>query len=96
MYYPKPSGYLDTDLCWRSGAVERRDPGRFPMLGNRETGTAGGGEAAAGPPGPQGRAHPGEETPPGRAGCRLTGLVNWKQRPCRTSALFAAANTVFW
>ncbi|XP_070774779.1 reticulophagy regulator 1 [Enoplosus armatus] len=66
------------------------------MLGSRETGTAGGGEAAAGPPGPLGQAHRGEETPPGRAGCRLTGLVSWKQRPCRTSALFAAANTVIW
>ncbi|XP_045908609.1 reticulophagy regulator 1 [Micropterus dolomieu] len=66
------------------------------MLGSRETGTEGGGEAAAGPPGPLGRAHRGEETPPGRLGYRLTGLVNWKQRPCRTSALFAAANTMIW
>ncbi|KAM7379807.1 hypothetical protein PAMP_005329 [Pampus punctatissimus] len=33
---------------------------------------------------------------PGRAACRLTGLVNWRQRPCWTSALFAASNTVFW
>uniref|UniRef100_UPI0037E79E1D reticulophagy regulator 1 n=1 Tax=Semicossyphus pulcher TaxID=241346 RepID=UPI0037E79E1D len=66
------------------------------MLGSRETETAGGGEEAAGPPGPLSRAHQGEETPPGRAGCRLTGLVNWRQRPCRTSALFAAANSVFW
>ncbi|XP_044075842.1 reticulophagy regulator 1 [Siniperca chuatsi] len=63
------------------------------MLGSRETATAGGGEAAAGP---LGRAHRGEETPRGRAGCRLSGLVSWKQRPCRTSALFAAANTVIW
>ncbi|KAM9349839.1 reticulophagy regulator 1 [Symphorus nematophorus] len=67
------------------------------MLGSRETGTAGGGEeAAAGPSGPQGRAHRGEETAAVRAGYRLIGLVNWRQRPCRTSALFAAANTVFW
>ncbi|XP_056248016.1 reticulophagy regulator 1 [Seriola aureovittata] len=67
------------------------------MLVSREVGTAGGGEAAAGPPGPPSQAQSEEETPlPGRAGCRLTGLVNWKQRPCRTSALFAAANTVFW
>nr|XP_046263947.1 reticulophagy regulator 1 [Scatophagus argus] len=66
------------------------------MLGSRETGTADSGEAAAGPSEPLDRAQRREETPPGRAGCRLTGLVNWKQRPCRTSALFAAANTVFW
>ncbi|CAJ1072954.1 LOW QUALITY PROTEIN: reticulophagy regulator 1-like [Xyrichtys novacula] len=67
------------------------------MLGSRETGTAGGGVEAAGSQGPPGREHPvEEETPPGRAGCRLTGLVNWRQRPWRTSALFAAANTLFW
>ncbi|GAA6224462.1 reticulophagy receptor FAM134B [Lates japonicus] len=73
------------------------------MLVSREAGTAGGGEAAAGPRGPPSQAHreeeekeEEEETPLGRAGCRLTGLVNWRQRPCRTSALFAAANTVFW
>ncbi|XP_008300945.1 protein FAM134B, partial [Stegastes partitus] len=66
------------------------------MLGSREAGPAGGGEAAAGPQGPQSRTQCGEETPPGRAGCRLTGLVSWKQRPCRTSALFAAANAVLW
>ncbi|XP_070701541.1 reticulophagy regulator 1 [Pempheris klunzingeri] len=66
------------------------------MLGSREAGTEGGGEAAAGPPGPQSRGDRGEETPPGRAGCRLTGLVSWRRRPCRTSALFAAANTVLW
>ncbi|XP_076600783.1 reticulophagy regulator 1 [Chaetodon auriga] len=66
------------------------------MLASRETGAAGGGEAAAGPLGPLSRDHRGEETLPGRAGCRLTGLVNWKQRPCRTSALFAAASAVLW
>ncbi|XP_020510358.2 reticulophagy regulator 1 [Labrus bergylta] len=67
------------------------------MLGSRESGCAGGGEEAAGPPGPPSRTHRGEEeAPPGRAGCRLTGLLSWRQRPCRTSALFAAANTVFW
>ncbi|XP_069544377.1 reticulophagy regulator 1 [Brachyistius frenatus] len=67
------------------------------MLGSREAGTAAGcGEAAAGPPGPPSRVHGEEETPPGRPGCRLAGLVSWRQRPCRTSALFAAANTVFW
>ncbi|XP_073348123.1 reticulophagy regulator 1 [Pagrus major] len=58
------------------------------MLGSRDTGTAGGREAAAGPPGPQSGQR--------RAGCRLCGLVSWRQRPCRTSALFAAANTVIW
>ncbi|XP_026169800.1 reticulophagy regulator 1 [Mastacembelus armatus] len=69
------------------------------MLGSREAGTAGGGDADAGsqgPPGPPGWALGGEEVPPRRAGCRLTGLVSWKQRPFRTSALFAAANAVFW
>ncbi|XP_034410584.1 reticulophagy regulator 1 [Cyclopterus lumpus] len=64
------------------------------MLGSRESGTAGCGEAAAGPPGPPSGAHCGEERPPGGAGCRLTGLVSWRQRPCRTLALFAAANAV--
>ncbi|XP_040911205.1 reticulophagy regulator 1 [Toxotes jaculatrix] len=66
------------------------------MLVSREAGTAGGGEAAAGPPAPSRQARREEETPSGRAGCRLTGLVNWRQRPCRTSALFAAANAAFW
>ncbi|XP_041805024.1 reticulophagy regulator 1 [Chelmon rostratus] len=66
------------------------------MLASRKAVAAGGGEAAAGPSGPLNREHRGEETPPGRAGCRLTGLVNWKQRPCRTSALFAAASAVLW
>ncbi|XP_017289059.1 reticulophagy regulator 1 isoform X2 [Kryptolebias marmoratus] len=69
------------------------------MLGSREGGTAGGGEAATGslgPWGPPSRMHPGEEKPPGRAGFHLTGLVSWKRSPCRTSALFAAANTVIW
>ncbi|XP_070829793.1 reticulophagy regulator 1 isoform X1 [Chaetodon trifascialis] len=66
------------------------------MLASRETGAAGGGEAAAGPLGSLSRDQRGEETPPGRAGCRLAGLVNWKQRPCRTSALFAAASAVLW
>ncbi|XP_013871612.1 protein FAM134B [Austrofundulus limnaeus] len=55
------------------------------MLGSREAG-----EAIAN------RTHPGEEKPPGRAGPHLSGLVSWKRRPCRTSALFAAANTVIW
>ncbi|XP_047445904.1 reticulophagy regulator 1 [Mugil cephalus] len=65
------------------------------MLGSREAGTSsgGGGEAAAGPPS---RAHREEGTRPGRARSRLTGLVDWRQRPCRTSALFAAANAVLW
>ncbi|KAK2822808.1 hypothetical protein Q5P01_022873 [Channa striata] len=58
------------------------------MPGSREAGTAGGERADAGPPGPPG--------PPGRAGCRLSGVVSWRRRPCRTSALFAAANTVMW
>ncbi|XP_041660211.1 reticulophagy regulator 1 [Cheilinus undulatus] len=66
------------------------------MLGTRETGTAGGVEEAAGPPGPPGGVHRGEEAPPGRWGCRLLGLVSWRQRPLRTSALFAAANAVLW
>ncbi|XP_028283747.1 reticulophagy regulator 1 [Parambassis ranga] len=67
------------------------------MPGSREAGTAGSGAAAAAQAaGPLGQAHPGGEMPPGRAGCRLGGLVNWKQSPCRTSALFAAANALFW
>ncbi|CAI5678195.1 unnamed protein product [Oreochromis niloticus] len=61
------------------------------MLGSWEAGTAGGGQVAAagGPPSRD------QETLPGRAGCRLTGLVSWRRRPCRTSALFAAANAMF-
>ncbi|XP_063318195.1 reticulophagy regulator 1 [Pelmatolapia mariae] len=61
------------------------------MLGSREAGTTGGGQVAAagGPPSRD------QETLPGRAGCRLTGLVSWRRRPCRTSALFAAANAMF-
>ncbi|XP_023124863.2 reticulophagy regulator 1 isoform X2 [Amphiprion ocellaris] len=66
------------------------------MLGSREAGPAGGGEDAAGPRGPLSRTHRGEETPPGRAGCLLAGLVSWRRRPWRTSALLAAANTVLW
>ncbi|XP_053186435.1 reticulophagy regulator 1 [Scomber japonicus] len=63
------------------------------MLGSREAGTGAGGEAAAGP---LSGADRGEEMRPGRAGCRFPGLVSWRQRPCRTSALFAAANTLYW
>nr|XP_040027596.1 reticulophagy regulator 1 isoform X1 [Gasterosteus aculeatus aculeatus] len=66
------------------------------MLGSRETGTAGCREAAAGPPGPVSRADRREETPAAGAGCRPPGLVNWRRRPCRTSALFAAANALLW
>ncbi|XP_059199899.1 reticulophagy regulator 1 [Centropristis striata] len=66
------------------------------MLGSRETGTAGYGEAVVGPSGPLSQEDRRMEAPSGRAGCRLTGLVSWRQRPCRTSALFAAANTVIW
>ncbi|XP_037313842.2 reticulophagy regulator 1 [Pungitius pungitius] len=66
------------------------------MSGSRETGTAGCQEAAAGPPGPPSRADRRQETAAGGAGCRPPGLVNWRQRPCRTSALFAAANAVLW
>ncbi|KAM9845104.1 reticulophagy regulator 1 [Aulostomus maculatus] len=63
------------------------------MLGNREAGAEDGGEAAAGA---EIRAHGGEKMPSGRPGCRLSGLVSWRQRPCRTSTLFAAANTALW
>ncbi|KAM8850375.1 reticulophagy regulator 1 isoform 2-T2 [Spinachia spinachia] len=66
------------------------------MLGSRETGTAGCREEAAGPPGPVSRADGREETAAAGAGCRPPGLVDWRQRPCRTSASFAAANAVLW
>ncbi|XP_022060469.2 reticulophagy regulator 1 [Acanthochromis polyacanthus] len=66
------------------------------MLGIREAGPAGGGEEAARPRGPLSRTHRGEETPPGRAVYLLAGLVSWRRRPWRTSALLAAANTVLW
>ncbi|XP_068423003.1 reticulophagy regulator 1 [Clinocottus analis] len=61
------------------------------MLGSREPGAAGSGcgEPAAGPPS---RAHRGQERPQAGAGCRLPGLVSWRQSPGRTAALFAAAN----
>ncbi|XP_031584827.2 reticulophagy regulator 1 [Oreochromis aureus] len=61
------------------------------MLGSWEAGTAGGGQVAAAGGSPSRD----QETLPGRAGCRLTGLVSWRRRPCRTSALFAAANAMF-
>uniref|UniRef100_A0A3Q1FH44 Reticulophagy regulator 1 n=1 Tax=Acanthochromis polyacanthus TaxID=80966 RepID=A0A3Q1FH44_9TELE len=66
------------------------------MLGIREAGPAGGGEEAARPQGPLSRTHRGEETPPSRAVYLLAGLVSWRRRPWRTSALLAAANTVLW
>ncbi|XP_071753503.2 reticulophagy regulator 1 [Centroberyx gerrardi] len=66
-------------------------------MDSRDAGTDGG-QAAAGLPGPVSRADRGAK-PPGMMGsleqCRIPSLINWK-RPCRTSALFAAANTVFW
>nr|XP_057927945.1 reticulophagy regulator 1 isoform X2 [Doryrhamphus excisus] len=55
------------------------------MLGNKEAGSPAGGAPS--------RIHCGEEPPSGRPGGRLCGLVDWKQRPFRTSALFAAANS---
>ncbi|XP_035026362.2 reticulophagy regulator 1 isoform X1 [Hippoglossus stenolepis] len=58
---------------------------------SREAGAAGGGQPGLQSPEPRG-----EEPGPGPAGCRLCGLVNWRQRPCRTSALCAAANTGMW
>ncbi|XP_054480465.1 reticulophagy regulator 1 [Anoplopoma fimbria] len=64
------------------------------MLG--ETGTAGCGEKAAGLPGPTSQAHRREEAAAGGAGCRVSGLVSWRQRPGRTSAVFAAANAALW
>ncbi|KAM4556218.1 reticulophagy regulator 1 [Fundulus diaphanus] len=69
------------------------------MLGSREAGTAGAQETAPGSLGPLGPLNPehrGEERPPGRAGFPVAGLVSWKRHPCRTSALFAAANAVIW
>ncbi|KAM4551527.1 reticulophagy regulator 1 [Odontesthes bonariensis] len=66
------------------------------MVGSREAGTTGDGEEGVGPQGPRSRVPPGEGTSPGRARLCLAGLVGWKQSPCRTSALFAAANTVIW
>ncbi|KAM4728131.1 reticulophagy regulator 1 [Anableps anableps] len=69
------------------------------MLGSREAGTAGGQEAAPGSlgaPGPLNPEHRGEKRPPSRAGFHLSSLVSWKKHPCRTSALFAAANAGIW
>ncbi|XP_054625137.1 reticulophagy regulator 1 isoform X2 [Dunckerocampus dactyliophorus] len=58
------------------------------MLGNKEARSCAGGSPS--------RIHCGEEAPSGRPGGRLCGLVDWKHRPYRTSALFAAANTALW
>ncbi|KAI9524206.1 hypothetical protein NQZ68_019473 [Dissostichus eleginoides] len=90
-----PAVSLTPVLFWRSGR-ERGAPGSLPMLGNREPGTAGCGEASARPAVPLIREELGEELLSGRGGSRLSGLVNWRQRPCRTSALLAAANAVIW
>ncbi|XP_061586969.1 reticulophagy regulator 1 [Cololabis saira] len=71
------------------------------MLGSRTAGRVGDGEAAAGAPGPEGPEGPqgpqqGPQGPQqasaGPAGLRPSRLLSWKQSPCRTSALFAAAN----
>ncbi|XP_029930066.1 reticulophagy regulator 1 [Myripristis murdjan] len=53
------------------------------------------GEDGGGLPGPVSQAHRGEPAASGRSAGRISRLVNWS-RPCRTSALLAAANTVFW
>ncbi|XP_019963438.2 reticulophagy regulator 1 [Paralichthys olivaceus] len=58
---------------------------------SREAGAADSGQRGLRSPEPRG-----EETGSGPAGCRLCGLVNWRQRPCTTSALCAAVNTVMW
>ncbi|XP_029971785.1 reticulophagy regulator 1 isoform X2 [Salarias fasciatus] len=50
------------------------------MPGIRDAGAAGCGEAAGRPGGGEGTGS----------------LVSWRRRPCRTSALFAAANAVWW
>ncbi|KAM3866113.1 reticulophagy regulator 1 [Diretmus argenteus] len=72
---------------------------------SRDAGTDGEEAAAAGLPGPGSQAaHPAGGKPAGmpgnqepeRAARRISSLVNWRRRPCRTTALFAAANTVFW
>ncbi|TNM97673.1 hypothetical protein fugu_013919, partial [Takifugu bimaculatus] len=36
-----------------------------------------------------------QDAPCGRAGGRVSGVISWQQRPCTTSALFAAANALF-
>ncbi|XP_058493330.1 reticulophagy regulator 1 [Solea solea] len=59
------------------------------MRVSREAGTAS-------PPGPPGQTRGDKEAPPRGAGSRLSGLVNWRQRPWRTSALFTAANIAMW
>ncbi|XP_038142089.1 reticulophagy regulator 1 [Cyprinodon tularosa] len=71
------------------------------MLGSWGAGAAGGQEAALGSVRPLGTLNPErgeeeEEKPPGRAGFHLSRLVSWRQHPCRTSALFAAANAGIW
>ncbi|XP_035490038.2 reticulophagy regulator 1 [Scophthalmus maximus] len=69
------------------------------MLLSREAGTAGGGGGppdAGPPPAPPGPEPREGQTAPGRAASRVGGLVDWRQRPRRTCALFAAANAVLW
>ncbi|XP_061776705.1 reticulophagy regulator 1 isoform X1 [Nerophis ophidion] len=58
------------------------------MLGNKEAGNSAGGAPS--------RTPCGEGVRPRRPGVLLCGLVDWRQRPCRTSTLFAAAITALW
>ncbi|XP_078791754.1 reticulophagy regulator 1 isoform X2 [Oryzias latipes] len=66
------------------------------MLRTKEAGIDGGTEAAAGHPEPVNRLPRREDTHPGRAGWSVSGLVSWRQSPCRTSAAFTAANAAVW
>ncbi|RVE61251.1 hypothetical protein OJAV_G00168830 [Oryzias javanicus] len=66
------------------------------MLRIKEASTGGCMEAAAGQPEPMNRAPSREEPRPGPAGWSVSGLVSWRQSPCRTSAAFTAANAAVW
>ncbi|CAB1446560.1 unnamed protein product [Pleuronectes platessa] len=73
------------------GAERRSGPVRYMMPLSREAGAGGGGQPGLQSPEPRG-----EEPGPGPTGAGLCGLVNWRQRPGRTSMLCAAANMLMW
>ncbi|XP_068197682.1 reticulophagy regulator 1 [Antennarius striatus] len=75
-----------TALCGLDGG---RSAGGLVMLGGRDTGAVPGSRT-------RNRTQPGPEPAAGPRGPAPVGPVQWRLRPYRTSALFAAANAVFW
>eukprot|EP00066_Takifugu_rubripes_P009357 XP_003976226.2 PREDICTED: protein FAM134B isoform X2 [Takifugu rubripes] len=87
-----PRCQLDA-LRWRREAAA--SSGRSPTLMSRETRTAGARMAVTAAMEPPSQAAREQDAPCGRAGGRVSGVISWQQRPCTTSALFAAANALF-